>query len=40
MDEWQWAMQAQEEEQWLRDQAAQQEYQSWLDLINELNTKD
>ncbi len=38
-DEWAWAMQEQEYEQWLRDEAAQREFQSWLDLI-QLNAKD
>lgn len=39
-NDWDWAMQAQEQEQWLRDEDAQKEWNSWLDLINELNTKD
>lgn len=34
MDEWAWATQTLEQEQWLRDENAQREYQSWLDVLN------
>lgn len=39
-DEWAWAMLAQEREQWEADEAAQAEYASWLNLLNELNAKE
>lgn len=39
-NEWQWAVEQQEQEQWIKDENAQREYQLWLDTLNELNTKD
>lgn len=39
-DDWRWAMESQEQEQWIKDENAQREYQLWLDTLNELNTKD